>query len=189
MLPQRKVLKKSKVQFANVRRRSKHHEYQAHQQHDHYDTQRTEQFPPLKPCATNFHIRRSKTILLQYVHSLPLLDALCAPILPEDHSRRPFPKTVPKHRSQTPFSEKSFCRWTKTQSTHLAGLHLPDGRLDLPNGLELEAGLQGPAALVVPLERRFPFCALRLHIISEPTRRRKHGGDGNNDDGDGENGG
>lgn len=54
-------------------------------------------------------------------------------------------------------------------SSHLTGLHLPDGRFDLPNSLVLEARLQGPAALIVPLEGRLPFGALRL---SDATHRR-----------------
>lgn len=58
---------------------------------------------------------------------------------------------------------------------HLASLHLPDGRFDLPHRLELEAGLQRPAALVVPLQCGLRSRALRLpvtlhSVASEPQR-------------------
>lgn len=45
---------------------------------------------------------------------------------------------------------------------YLAGLHLPDGSLDLLDRLVLEAGLQCPSALVVPVERSFSPRALGL---------------------------
>ena len=49
-------------------------------------------------------------------------------------------------------------------ATHLTSLHLPDGRFDLSDRLELEAGLQRPAALIVPLERGLRSRALRLSV-------------------------
>lgn len=49
---------------------------------------------------------------------------------------------------------------------YLTSLHLPDGRFDLPDRLELEAGLQRSAALVVPLESGLRSGALRLSMTS-----------------------
>lgn len=66
-----------------------------------------------------------------------------------------------------------------TSFRYLAGFHLPDGLFDLHDGLVLEAGLQRPAALVVPLQSRLRSGALRLAKVKSKvvnTKEDRKGG-------------
>lgn len=57
-----------------------------------------------------------------------------------------------------PKKQRRYC----CSCTNLASFHLPDGSLDLPDRLVLEAGLESPAALVVTLESCLRPGAVRL---------------------------